>query len=149
MGRPALLYFDECETGYDNHMADPAQDVLIRSMPIVTFRSILESDLFAGRLDPPKWGRIVYACDAPVAARVCKPRAPAGGGCPYVEIFYAADTDKIPGFEWDGGTRRELGDFMAKHGLEQSGDAHASHVLPIKGVSTRVFTCLGGLPVGG
>ena len=46
--RPALFYFDECETGYDNHVPDPAQDVLIRSMPIATFGSIIEGGFFLG-----------------------------------------------------------------------------------------------------
>ena len=139
--RPALFYFDECETGYDNHVPDPAQDVLIRSMPIATFGSIIEGDFFSDCLDLPKWGRIVYACDAPLLPQLSLASRPPVqvGGCPCLEISYAADADKIPGFDRDGSTRKKLQTFMDEYGFEQAGDAYTSHALPIKGVFyTRV-----------
>ena len=141
VGRPALVYFDECETGYDNHVPDPAQDVLIRSMPIATFGSIIEGDFFSDSLGLPKWGRIVYACDAPLLPQLSLASRPPVqvGGCPCVEISYAADADKIPGFDRDGSTRKKLRTFMDEYGFEQAGDAYTSHALPIKGVFyTRV-----------
>lgn len=139
--RPALFYFDECETGYDNHVPDPAQDVLIRSMPIATFGSIIEGDFFSDCLDLPKWGRIVYACDAPLLPQLSLASRPPVqvGGCPCLEISYAADADKIPGFDRDGSTRKKLQTFMNECGFEQAGDVYTSHALPIKGVFyTRV-----------
>lgn len=141
VSRPALVYFDECETGYDNHVPDPAQDVLIRSMPIATFGSIIEGDFFSGSLGLPKWGRIVYARDAPLLPQLSLASRPPVqvGGCPCVEISYAADADKIPGFDRDGSTRKKLRTFMDEYGFEQAGDAYTSHALPIKGVFyTRV-----------
>ena len=135
MGRPALVYYDGCESGYDNHVSDPAQDALIRSMPIATFGLIIEGDLFADFLNSPKWGRIIYSCDAQLLPQLSlanrEPRHV--GGCPCVEISYAADTDKIPGFDRGGSTRRKLRMFMGECGLEQAGDAYISHALPIKG----------------
>ena len=139
--RPALFYFDECETGYDNHVPDPAQDVLIRSMPIATFGSIIEGDFFSDCLDLPKWGRIVYACDAPLLPQLSLASRPPVqvGGCPCLEISYAAEADKIPGFDKDGSTRKKLRAFMNECGFEQAGDVYTSHALPIKGVFyTRV-----------
>ena len=141
VSRPALVYFDECETGYDNHVPDPAQDTLIRSMPIATFGSIIEGDFFSGSLDLPKWGRIVYARDAPLLPQLSLASRPPVqvGGCPCVEISYAVDADKIPGFDRDGGTRKKLRTFMDEYGFEQAGDVYTSHALPIKGVFyTRV-----------
>ena len=141
VSRPALVYFDECETGYDNHVPDPAQDTLIRSMPIATFGSIIEGDFFSGSLDLPKWGRIVYARDAPLLPQLSLASRPPVqvGGCPCVGISYAADADKIPGFDRDGSTRKKLRTFMDEYGFEQAGDAYTSHALPIKGVFyTRV-----------
>lgn len=141
VSRPALVYFDGCETGYDNHVPDPAQDTLIRSMPIATFGSIIEGDFFSGSLDLPKWGRIVYARDAPLLPQLSLASRPPVqvGGCPCVEISYAVDADKIPGFDRDGGTRKKLRTFMDEYGFEQAGDAYTSHALPIKGVFyTRV-----------
>ena len=119
--RPALFYFDECETGYDNHVPDPAQDVLIRSMPIATFGSIIEGDFFSDCLDLPKWGRIVYACDAPLLPQLSLASRPPVqvGGCPCLEISYAAEADKIPGFDKDGSTRKKLRAFMNECGFEQ------------------------------
>lgn len=141
MGRQALVYFDECETGYDNHVPDPAQDVLIRSMPIATFGSIIEGDFFSDSFDLPKWGRIVYTCDAPLLPQLALASRPPVqvGGCPCVEISYAADADKIPGFDRDGSTRKKMRVFMDEYGFEQAGDVYTSHALPIKGVFyTRV-----------
>ena len=141
VSRPALVYFDECETGYDNHVPDPAQDTLIRSMPIATFGSIIEGDFFSGSLDLPKWGRIVYARDAPLLPQLSLASRPPVqvGGCPCVEISYAADADKIPGFDRDGSTRKKMRVFMDEYGFEQAGDVYTSHALPIKGVFyTRV-----------
>ena len=141
VSRPALVYFDECETGYDNPVPDPAQDTLIRSMPIATFGSIIEGDFFSDCLDLPKWGRIAYACDVPLLPQLSLASRPPVqvGGCPCVEISYAADADKIPGFDRDGSTRKKLRAFMDEYGFEQAGDVYTSHALPIKGVFyTRV-----------
>ena len=56
-----------------------------------------------------------------------------------MEISYAAETDKIPGFDKDGSTRKKLRAFMNECGFEQAGDVYTSHALPIKGVFyTRV-----------
>lgn len=124
--RPALFYFDECETGYDNHVPDPAQDVLIRSMPIATFGSIIEGDFFSDCLDLPKWGRIVYACDAPLLPQLSLASRPPVqvGGCPCLEISYAAAADKIPGFDKDGSARKKLRAFMNECGFEHGRCVH-------------------------
>ena len=147
LARPALVFHDECETGYDNHVPDPAQDALIRSMPIATFGSVIDGDFFADVLEMPRWGRVISERNAALLPQLTLAKTPPQhvGGCACVEISYAADADKIPGFDPDGSTREAVRAFMQENDLEQDGACYTSHALPVKGVFyTRVH-----LPVRG
>lgn len=133
--RPCLIFHDECETGYDRHVADPAQNALIRSMPVATFGSVIEGDFFAEELSLPRWGRVVYEEHASLLPELAMSKAEPRrvGGCPCVEMSYAEDTDKVPGFDEDGAIRRAIKSFIAENDLEQDGPAYTSHALPVQG----------------
>ena len=136
MSKPCLVFHDECETGYENHVSDPAQDALIRSMPIATFGSIMQRDIFSENLGLPKWGRIIYKHHVSLLPELAlsKKEPESVGGCPCVEMSYSAEADRIPCFDESGKTREAIWSFLQVNDLEPDGLAYTSHALPAQGI---------------
>lgn len=141
-----LMFYDGAEKGYDNFAEDDAQDSLMGSMPLSSFAAVMDIDVFdPGEERATRWGRAVML---PYADLVPELRASSNepaelGGCPCVTLTYAADQDKIPGFDPTGAVCARIADFVAAKGLEPAGVLFAPDVLP---VGDRVY-CNLYLPV--
>lgn len=136
-----LVYYDGCEGGYDRFVANEAQDSLLEGMPVSSFAAVMDVRAEDLAHVETRWGRAIpaqYRHLMPVLDRV--PDEPARfGDCACVAMPYAADEDKIPGFDASGAVRTQVAEFMRARGLRQAGPFFAPCVLPVRG---RVYTRL-------
>lgn len=147
MAQPYLMYHDGAEVGYDNLEPDAAQNALIRSMPVASFGSVIEDDLFAPGAIVPRWGRVIPERWAELLPELthagAKPRRL--GGRPCIMMNYTAPANSIPGFDPQGAFRAALRSMLQKENLAQDGPLFTAHALP---VGDTFFTRL-YLPVRG
>lgn len=137
-----LLFYDGAEGGYDQFRADGAQDVLLAGMPVSSFAAVIDIDVTRPSGRDTRWGRAVPACFAdlfPDAVSDGSHDPLTLGGVPCLTLPYAADWNRIPGFDPTGSVCARFARELARSGLRQAGPVFAPDVLPVCG---RVYAAI-------
>ncbi|MEE8717195.1 MAG: MerR family transcriptional regulator [Coriobacteriales bacterium] len=140
MAEEYLAFPDQGEKGYEHFDADPIQDALIRSMPVASFGSVIESGLLEPGPIIPRWCRMIATRHAALVPELRGATSSEGSGCSHVggcaclRAPYVVDANSIPGFDPDFQIRDSMLRFAEEHGLTLRDTAFNVRALPARGV---------------